>query len=222
MAQQTNYNYVNLYSSDGKVKPIENILKSVELGTTAIAITSKDAGIILAHSPSTQIAYPQNKIFKISPKTLFTFSGITNDGLYMVDYLINKTINEHVYKNRNINSRVFDDLSSSASLRTMYYSNRPLGVGGLLLVAGESMELLEFMPTGIVNVCYAMSIGTRAQSARTILEREYQEGMSVEDMVRMGIKAMKNAVNDLKEENIMIWGVGKENDAYEISVNGYY
>lgn len=222
MTSYTDYNYVSLFNPEGKVKPIENIIKSVELGTNAIAITSGDAGIILAHSPSTSTAFPQNKIFRISPKTLFTFSGITNDGLFMVDYLINKTINEHVYKNRNINTRVFDDLSHTASLRTMYYSNRPLGVGGLLLVAGENIELLEFMPTGIVNVCYAMSIGSRAQSARTILEREYKEGMSIEDMVRVGIKAMKNAVSELKKEDIMIWGVGKENDAYEISADGYF
>lgn len=89
-------------------------------------------------------------------------------------------------------------------------------------MAGENIELLEFMPTGIVNVCYAMSIGSRAQSARTILEREYKEGMSIEDMVRVGIKAMKNAVSELKKEDIMIWGVGKENDAYEISADGYF
>lgn len=221
MSSTTNYNYVHIYTPEGKVNPISNIIKSVELGTIAIAITSKEAGIILAHSPGTATAYPQNKIFKISPKTLFTFSGITNDGLFMVDYLINKTINEHVYKNRDINEEVFDELSYSASFRTICFSSRPLGVGGLLLVAGESVELLEFMPTGVVNSCYAMSIGNRSQSAKTVLEREYKDGMSMNEMVCLGIKAMKNAINDLKKEDVMIWGVGKENEAYEISADRY-
>lgn len=218
---QTDYDYVSLYSPEGKILPLENILKSVELGTTAVAMISKDTGIIVAHTPKTDNAYPQCKVFKISKHALFTFSGITNDGLQIVDYLVNKTINERILKDRNIDDDVFEDLSVSAGYRTMYEGTRPFGAGGILVLYNEGIKLINFMPTGECNDCLAVSIGHRSQSARTVLDSTYQANMNDDDLIKLGIQSMLYAVNDITKDDVSIWKVSKDGVA-EVESEAYF
>lgn len=207
---RTDYDYVSLFSPEGKILPLENILKSVELGTTAVALISNETGIIVAHTPKTENSFPQSKVFKINEHALFTFSGITNDGLKIVDYLISKTINERVLKDRNIDADVFESLSVSAGYRTMYEGTRPFGAGGILLLYNEGIKLVNFVPTGECNDCLAVSIGHRSQSARTVLDSNYQENMTEDSLIRLGIQSVMYAVNEITKDVVSIWKITKD------------
>jgi 20S proteasome subunit alpha 6 len=60
-------------------------------------------------------------------------------------------------------------------VNTQEYGRRPYGVG--FLVIGEDQSgphLFEFSPSGNAYEYYAMSIGARSQSAKTYLERQYE------------------------------------------------
>jgi 20S proteasome subunit alpha 6 len=63
-----------------------------------------------------------------------------------------------------------------AQVNTQEYGRRPYGVG--FLVIGEDQSgphLYEFSPSGNAYEYYAMSIGARSQSAKTYLERHYEQ-----------------------------------------------
>ena len=65
-----------------------------------------------------------------------------------------------------------------AQVNTQEYGRRPYGVG-FLVIGGDKTgpHLYEFSPSGNSYEYYAMSIGARSQSAKTYLERHYEEFM---------------------------------------------
>ncbi|KAM0676868.1 Proteasome subunit alpha type-6 [Binucleata daphniae] len=209
----SDYNYFSTFSPDGTLKPLSHLRKSHTLGTTALAITSPSFGLIIAQKQT-------KKVFKISDNSLFTFSGITNDGLHLVNYLINKQVEANILKNRNINLQSFDDFLYDAGMRLMMNGSRPFGVKGLYISYTDKLTLFEIDSEG-VNECKAMSIGERGQSARTVLEKEVHDNMSEEEVINVGIKAIKNALTDITKESVEMYGI-KESGCYEIDVSQYF
>lgn len=209
----SDYTYFSTFSPDGTLKPLSYLKKSYILGTTALAITSQDFGLIIAQNQT-------KKVFKISDKSLFTFSGITNDGLHLVDYLISKHVEANVLKNRDINIESFDDYLYESTMRLMMNASRPFGVKGLYLSYTDKINLYEIDSEG-VSECKAMSIGERGQSARTILEKDYKDNMTEEEIISVGVKAIKNALRDATKENIEMHAVTKTG-CYEINAGQYF
>lgn len=67
-------------------------------------------------------------------------------------------------------------LLSEAQVNTQEYGRRPYGVGFLVIGYDESgSHLYEFSPSGNSYEYFAMSIGARSQSAKTYLEKHYEE-----------------------------------------------
>jgi 20S proteasome subunit alpha 6 len=65
-------------------------------------------------------------------------------------------------------------------------------------------HLWEFLPSGSVLEYRATSIGARSQSARTYLEREYEQfaNCSKEELVLHGLKALRECLPQDKELNV--------------------
>ncbi|KAM0685793.1 Proteasome subunit alpha 1 [Conglomerata obtusa] len=210
------YDNFALFTPEGVVKPIAHLTKAAELGTLTLAISTQNTGIIIAYKQA-------QKIFKISPTTLYTFAGITNDGLDMVDYLVKMSVSEQVLKDRELDPNTcFENISYRAGLRVMMNASRPYGVAGLLMGLCNGVKLVEISPSGYVSECRAMSVGERAQSARTVLEREVKDEMEVEEMVKIGIMAIRNANSDVKQEDIEIFGLNSERGIFEINAEEYF
>ena len=71
---------------------------------------------------------------------------------------------------------VSNKTSVEAQVNTQEYGRRPYGVGFLVVGQDESgPHLYEFSPSGTSYEYYAMSIGARSQSAKTYLEKHYEE-----------------------------------------------
>lgn len=92
---------------------------------------------------------------------------------------------------------------------------RPYGVG--LLVAGvddTGPHLYEFSPSGMTQEMAACAIGARSQMARTYLERHLEEfeGCGREELIKHGLRALKESLSQDKEltlENTSVGVVGR-------------
>lgn len=63
-------------------------------------------------------------------------------------------------------------------MNTQEYGRRPYGVGFLVIGHDHTgPHLYEFSPSGTSFEYYAMSIGARSQSAKTYLEKHYENFM---------------------------------------------
>ena len=107
--------------------------------------------------------------------------------------------------------RVVTSIADRAQTNTQQYGKRPYGVG--LLVAGvdeTGPHLFEFVPSGMTQEMLACAIGGRSQMARTYLERHLEEfeGCSREELVRHGLRALKESMSQDKELTVENTSVG--------------
>ncbi|KAG5859075.1 proteasome subunit [Encephalitozoon hellem] len=223
MGSQARYNMFKIFNPEGSVKQLDFIQQTTELGNTVVGLRNKNVGILIAHNEKrSKLADTQKKVFSIDKRSLFTFSGITNDGQQIVDYLIDKSVREEVIKGRPTHFLdVFEDLLRDAFERTIVDGRRLYGVSGLYMTEYEGIRLVEFNPRGYVKEVKGMSIGCRSQSSRTVLEAycEEYEKMGVEELARVGIMALKNAHPEdgvLTNENVEIWALEVGKDVYNI------
>lgn len=229
MNYQTDYSNYIIYNPEGKIKQLEFINNTVQLGSTVIALKNDDFGVFITHNEKrSKFAEQQKKIFEIDNKTLFSFSGITNDGTKIVKYLKNNTVYEKVRKERRIHPlHVFDDLIYDACLRTLTNNKRLYGVQGLLLTDYDGIRLVMFDPKGSVKEVRGMSIGNRSQSCRTVLEDECLnfDSYDLQRLIDLGLKSLKNAYPDsgiLNSENVDIWVLEKNKEVCQLNTGDYF
>lgn len=114
--------------------------------------------------------------------------------------------------------RVVDAIAEKAQINTQHYGRRPYGVG--LLVAGvdeAGPHLWEFQPSGMVLEYKGAAIGARSQSARTYLERNFEqfENATKEELVEHGLRALRDSLaqdKELTSANTSIAIVGKDDN----------
>lgn len=228
MGSQGKYNMLKIFNPEGKVRQLDFIQQTTELGSTVVGLRNRRMGVMIAHNERrSRLADVQKKIFPIDKRSLFTFSGITNDGLCIVDYLTEKSVSEEVIKGRPTHYLdVFEELLRDAFERTIVDGRRLYGVAGLYLTEYEGIRLVEFNPAGYVREAAGMSIGNRGQSCRTVLEAHsssYEE-MDLEGLVGVGIQALRNAHPEedfLTADNVEIWVLEEGKGMYSVSAEAF-
>lgn len=116
-------------------------------------------------------------------------------------------------------SRIVDSLADRAQYNTMDYGKRPYGVGFLVIgVDSTGPHLYEFSPTANCFEYYAMSIGARSQSAKTYLERKFEEFQEsdLEGLILHGLYALRDTLpqnKDLELDQVSVAVVGPGADA---------
>ncbi|EOB15034.1 Proteasome subunit alpha type-1 [Nosema bombycis CQ1] len=228
MSFVTDYNNHIIFNPEGKIKQMEFISNTTTLGNTVVALSSGKSGVYITYNEKiSKLADHQKKIFKINNETLFSFAGVTNDGLNLVDYLIDRSVHEKVIKERKIHPiHVFDDFLEEVVSRTVSNRSRLFAIDGLLMTIHDSVKLVLFEHAGTVREVRGMSIGRRCQSCRTVLETEclnFNE-MNHEELIAVGIKALKNAYPEtglLKGDNVDIWILDQNEGIHHINSATY-
>lgn len=112
--------------------------------------------------------------------------------------------------------RLVAKVGEKSQLKTMSESKRPYGVG--ILVGGynevSGTHLYETSPSGEYFEYYAQAIGSRSQSAKTYLEKNYEDFNGVEGdvLIKHAIKALRASAQEIEmnENNVSISIVGKD------------
>lgn len=102
--------------------------------------------------------------------------------------------------------RLVAAIADKAQANTQHYGRRPYGVGFLVIgVDDKGVHLYEFAPSGNAYEYFATSIGARAQSARTYLEKSYEkfaDDVSLNDLIQHGLHALRDTLQQDKELSI--------------------
>ena len=112
--------------------------------------------------------------------------------------------------------RIVIDLADMHQRCTQYYVRRPYGVG--LLIASYDQtgpHLFTTEPSGNYYEYYAMAIGSRSQTSRTYLEKEYLNfaNASSDDLIKYALKALAISLSgdvELDSNTASIGIVGKD------------
>ncbi|KAI5171412.1 20S proteasome subunit alpha 6 [Nematocida sp. LUAm3] len=202
MSSNERYNYFSMFSPEGKIVPIESVIRSTEHGGVCVAVKNRTSGVIIAQriGKSQKLAEGKRKIEEIDTHLVYTYSGITNDGVRFGERVKEKLQGEKHRTGVTLPiSRLIEEQQFEYGLEVMRYGNRVSGVSVILLgVEREEIKLVEVSPTGEATPCFGCCIGARAQSARTILDTEGRRisDMSDEALLNLAITAFQNAIND--------------------------
>ena len=199
---------ITMFSPDGRLLQVEYAKKTVKQGSTAIGIRCKN-GVVLVTDKRImdKLIVPRSvdKITQIDDHIVATAAGILSDARVLLERA-QVTAQQHrlTYDSKIDVLSIVKDICNLKQICTQSGGLRPFGVS--LLVAGideDEPKLFETDPTGIFNQYTATAIGDGDNDIKEVLYKEYKEGLSIQDGLKLCVKALKKVLNsDFSEKRI--------------------
>ncbi|KAJ1720653.1 Proteasome subunit alpha type-6 [Coemansia erecta] len=201
------------WSPQGRIFQVEYASEAVKQGSAVVGLRSKEHAVLVAvkRSPNELASY-QKKVIRIDDHMGIAMAGLTSDARVLSNYLRTEAMRSKMVYGRALPiGRAVNAIGDKAQSNTQEYGRRPYGVG--LLVIGHDdtgPHLYEFNPSGIVSEYYAYSIGSRSQSARTNLERNFDtfEDMSLKELIVQGLRSLRDTLQQGKQLDTLNTSIG--------------
>lgn len=194
---------VTVWSPEGRLLQVEYAMEAVKQGSACLGIVGKDHVVLAGLKRSAnELAGYQKKLLKIDDHVCVAIAGLNADARTLAKYMRTECLNhKYVYGAPIQANRLIVDVADKHQRCTQTYVRRPYGVGMLVgSVDATGAHLFETCPSGNYNEYLAMAIGTRAQSAKTYLEKHLAEfpTCDVEELVKHALKALSGCVQSDK------------------------
>jgi proteasome alpha subunit len=191
---------ITMFSPDGRLLQVEYAKKTVKQGSTAIGIVCSDGVLLVTDKRIIEkLIVPESveKISQIDDHIAATASGILSDARVLIERAQLRAQQHKVTYDSPVDVlSVVKDICSLKQICTQSAGLRPFGVS--LLVAGIDLAgpvLFETDPTGIFFQFKATVIGEGETEVQSILDKEYKENMSIEDGLKLCIKALAKVLD---------------------------
>jgi len=197
-------NDITVWSPQGRLYQIEYAMEAVKQGSACVGLKSKTHAVICTlKRSSSELASHQQKIFKIDEHVGIAIAGLTSDARVLSAYMRSECMNhKYVYGTPVQVGRLVLRVADKSQKNTQRYGSRPYGVG--LLVIGYDQtgaHLFETCPSGNYFDYKAMAIGARSQSAKTYLEKKFDQfaEASLEELIKEGLMALAETISSSDE-----------------------
>eukprot|EP00478_Filoreta_tenera_P001271 GABV01001289.1.p1 GENE.GABV01001289.1~~GABV01001289.1.p1 ORF type:complete len:261 (-),score=87.42 GABV01001289.1:29-811(-) len=192
---------VTTFAPNGRLHQVEYAMEAVKQGSAVVGVRSKTAAVLAAVRRShSELASYQKKIFKIDEHMAVGISGLVNDARLLSQFMRTETLNHrYVFSAPMQVGRLVQMVANKSQVYTQTIERRPYGVG--LLVIGfdkTGPHLYETSPSGNFFEYYAHAFGARSQSARTYIEKNFEdfEEMKLDDLIFHALSALKSTLSD--------------------------
>jgi len=193
-----------MYSPDGRIYQVEYAIETVKRGAIAIGLQAKD-GIIIAVeevSRDLQVEDITQKIFQVDDHIGIAAAGYIPDARVMVDNArFFSQSNKLTYDESVEIEAVARHLADQSHQFTQYSGVRPFGVA--LIIAGvgrKGTRIFVTDPSGTYIPYTAVAIGGNSDEDTDFLEKNYKNGMSMDETMSLAIAAinLKSDENGVK------------------------
>ena len=210
-----------MFSPDGRLLQVEYAKKTIRQGSTAIGIVCKD-GILLftdkRFANKLIIGESVEKLFQIDGHIGATISGFVSDGRLLVEKARVKAQQYRVAYDEPIDTlELVKNICDMKQWFTQVGGARPFGVSILFGGVDEdgSVRLFATEPSGIFFQYKAVAIGEGEIEVNSILEKEYKEGMTMIDGMKLAIKCLKKVLGkDFDTERLSAAFIGAQDQKY--------
>ena len=192
---------VGMFSPDGLLLQVEYAEKAVKLGTSVLAMTTKN-GITFVGDRKIKskllIKDSFKKVFEIDNHIAIAGAGVMSDGRRLIEHS-QYSAQEHQVRYQTPMD-VLSLVKEIANIQQQYSQAgglRPFGVS--LLVGGvedNSPKLYQTTPSGMYMQYLARCVGSLSDTINEGLEKEYKEGMQEEEAAKLGLKLFKEALGE--------------------------
>ncbi len=162
------------------------------------------------------LASHQEKVFDIDDHMGIAIAGLTADARYLCKFMRTECLNYwYTHDSHHPTERLIGKIAKKSQIKTNHPAKRPFGVGLLVGSVDETgTHLFETCPSGNYYEYLAMAIGARSQSAKTYLEKNFEQfsGLGWQELVKHGLKALKASAQEteLSEHNVSVGIVGRD------------
>ncbi|MBN1792937.1 archaeal proteasome endopeptidase complex subunit alpha [Candidatus Woesearchaeota archaeon] len=191
---------ITMFSPDGRLLQVEYAKKTVRLGNTAIGLVYKDGVLLVTDKRIVdKLVVPEaiEKIFQVDDHIIATAAGIISDARVLVEQAqVKAQQNKVVYDSPVDTLAIVKGICDIKQMCTQSGGLRPFGVSLLIAGVDESgKKLFETDPTGIFYQYKASVIGEGEPEIEEVLQKEYKDGMTLEEGLKLCIKALKKVLD---------------------------
>ena len=211
---------ITVFSPDGKLYQVEYAAENIKKGWTTIAIKSPKGGVIVAErrriAPLIDISSIE-KIYLIDTHIGSSFAGLAADGRVLIDYARRIAMNyRFVYDEPVDVEYIVRNICDVKQLYTQHAGVRPFGVSLIFLgVDSKGVQLFKTEINGYYFAYLAIAMGSGEQPAMEFLEKNYKEGMSVDDLIELALKALRSSAEaPLTAENVELGYITLEDKVF--------
>lgn len=186
---------ITVFSPDGRLFQVEYAREAVKRGTTTVGLKYKTGVVLIVDKRiSSKLIEPGSieKIFEIDRHIGCATSGLVADARALIDRArIDAQINEITYSEKIQVKTLVKNICDYKQKYTQYGGVRPFGTA--LLIAGvddSGPRLFSTDPSGALMEYKASSEGAGRNGAMDFFEKNYKEGMTKEEAITLGIKAI--------------------------------
>lgn len=192
-----------MFSPDGRLLQVEYAKKAVKQGTSAIGIVCKDGVILIADKRIAEkliVAKSVEKVSQVDDHIAATSTGYVMDGRVLIEKAQLISQQHRVTNDEPISIiELVKEISDLKQMYTQVGGVRPFGVSILFAGVDDEKKLFLTDPTGIYFEFKATAIGESEEEIRAILDKNYKENMSIDDGIKLAVKALKQVLG--KEYN---------------------
>uniref|UniRef100_A0A7C5TFM1 Proteasome subunit alpha n=1 Tax=Ignisphaera aggregans TaxID=334771 RepID=A0A7C5TFM1_9CREN len=201
---------LTIFSPDGKLYQVEYAAEAVRRGWTSLGLKSEYGIVLIAErrkvAPLHDVANLE-KVFIVDSHIGATFSGLGHDGRVLIDYARLIAVRHKLTFDEPIDieflARTICDIKQAY---TQQGGVRPFGVS--LIFGGidrKGVELIKTEPSGLYFRYYGVAAGAGEQAVLSYLEKHYNSNLSIEDMIILGLRALRAALEEpLRSERVEI------------------
>ena len=206
---------ITVFSPDGRLFQVEYAREAVKKGTTTIGLKYKEGVILIVDKRvSSRLVEPKSieKIYDIDEHIGCATSGLVADARILVDQARVDAQRHKITYGENISIEgLVKKICDFKQNYTQYGGVRPFGTA--LLMAGVDdigIHLFETDPSGALIAYKAGCIGSGRPAVMEIFEKEFQDGMSYDEAMKLGLKSLAAATEEkLAANNIEIGVIDK-------------
>ncbi|HII30107.1 proteasome endopeptidase complex, archaeal, alpha subunit [Candidatus Woesearchaeota archaeon CG1_02_47_18] len=198
---------ITMFSPDGRLLQVEYAKKTVRQGSTGMGMVYKDGVLLITDKRIVDtLVVPDavEKIFQIDDHIITTAAGILSDARVLVERAQLYAQQHRVTFDSPIDVlSVVKDICNLKQICTQSAGLRPFGVSLLIAGIDDEPKLFETDPTGIYFRYKATVLGEGETEIEELLHKEYRDNMSLQDALRLGIKALHRVIEkELNAERV--------------------
>ena len=187
-----------MFSPDGRLLQVEYAKEAVKQGSTAIGLVCKDGVLLVADKrviDRLMVADSIEKIFQLDDHIGATATGFVMDARVLLEKA-QVMVQQHriTYGVPMDVISLVKEICDIKQFFTQYGGARPFGVSVMIAGVDEDPVLYVTDPTGIFFEYKATAIGEGEVEAKAILNKEYKEGITIEEGLKLSMNALRKVL----------------------------
>jgi proteasome alpha subunit len=212
---------LTMFSPEGRLYQVEYALEAVRRGTLCIGLKSKEGVTLITRKKYQKLMDPATiqKIFRMDEHIGCSISGLHADSRILVDYArVQCQVHRLTYNEPVRVKTITRKLADIKQQYTQHGGVRPFGTA--LLIIGVDPDgiprIMTTNPSGTYWAWKGATMGRNSDTAREKLNEELKDDMSIEELIKLGIKILKDATEEeIEDDTLQIAVISSEERKFE-------